>query len=138
MNHPYNNLTNIQMRTLLTKVTAYDIGLALGLVVISIFLIGMSLFVSQGGKAEIYINNHLMDTVDLSVDREYEFTGELSVVKVVVDNCEIRVTESGCPLKLCQRRGAVSRIGESIVCLPNKFAIIVVEGESRGVDGVTG
>ena len=42
-----------------------------------------------------------------------------------------------CPDKLCVNQKAISREGESIICLPNKVVISSVGGEEREVDAVT-
>ena len=47
--------------------------------------------------------------------------------------------EADCPDRLCVRQGAVSRVGESIICLPHEL-VVTVEGEEMdgGLDGVAG
>ena len=47
---------------------------------------------------------------------------------------EADVTDAGCPDKLCVRMGAVSRAGQSIVCLPGGIVVTVVGG-TPAVDG---
>ena len=42
-----------------------------------------------------------------------------------------------CPDKLCVHQKAISRDGESIICLPNKVVVSIVGGEARELDAVT-
>ena len=42
---------------------------------------------------------------------------------------EVRVIEADCPDKIDVKQGSISRIGETIVCLPNKLVI-----EIKGLD----
>ena len=42
-----------------------------------------------------------------------------------------------CPDKLCVHQKAISRDGESIICLPNKLVVSVVGGEESKLDAVT-
>ena len=44
------------------------------------------------------------------------------------------VTEANCGDHTCIRTGAVSRAGESIICLPHRLEIRVIGGEDSGVD----
>ncbi len=46
---------------------------------------------------------------------------------------EVRVIEADCPDKYDVKQGSISRIGETIICLPNRMVI-----EIKGVDTVDG
>lgn len=46
------------------------------------------------------------------------------------------ITEADCPDKVCVKQKPISKAGESLVCLPNKIIITVVEGEENELDGV--
>ncbi len=52
---------------------------------------------------------------------------------IEVGDNEIRVIEASCPDQIDVKQGSISRIGETIVCLPNKMVI-----EIKGVDTVDG
>lgn len=52
---------------------------------------------------------------------------------IEIGDNEIRVIEADCPDKIDVKQGYISRIGETIVCLPNKMVI-----EIKGVDSVDG
>ena len=52
---------------------------------------------------------------------------------IEVGDNEIRVIEASCPDQIDVKQGYISRIGETIVCLPNKMVI-----EIKGVDSVDG
>ena len=43
-------------------------------------------------------------------------------------------TDANCGDHTCIRTGAVSRAGESIICLPHRLEIRVIGGEDSGVD----
>ncbi|OGO77946.1 MAG: hypothetical protein A2Y23_04335 [Clostridiales bacterium GWB2_37_7] len=56
---------------------------------------------------------------------------------------DIKADESGawvqdviCPDKLCQKTGAINKVGQSIVCLPNKVNIYYEGDEESPVDNV--
>ena len=41
-----------------------------------------------------------------------------------------------CPDQICVNHRAVSREGESIICLPNQVVISVTDGEEAELDGI--
>ena len=51
----------------------------------------------------------------------------------------VSVTEASCKNQVCVRHGAISRSGESIVCLPNRLVVRIENGsgEGGGYDSVT-
>lgn len=51
---------------------------------------------------------------------------------------EARVTEASCPDGICVNHRAVSRQGETIVCLPNKVVVEIQNGEESDLDSITG
>ncbi|SKB64619.1 hypothetical protein SAMN06296386_103145 [Lachnospiraceae bacterium] len=46
------------------------------------------------------------------------------------------ITEAGCPDALCVHQKAISKKGETIVCLPNKVVIEITGGEKGEYDAV--
>ena len=52
---------------------------------------------------------------------------------IEIGDNEIRVIEADCPDKIDVKQGYISRIGETIVCLPNKMVV-----EIKGVDDADG
>ena len=52
---------------------------------------------------------------------------------IEIGDNEIRVIEADCPDKIDVKQGYISRIGETIVCLPNKMVV-----EIKGVDNSDG
>lgn len=47
------------------------------------------------------------------------------------------ITEASCPDKICVDHRPVNRRGESLVCLPNKVVVEIVNGQEAEVDGMT-
>ena len=52
---------------------------------------------------------------------------------LVIEGGRARIEAADCPDKLCVKQRAISKAGESIICLPHKL-VIRISGES-GVDG---
>ena len=58
-------------------------------------------------------------------------------VRVAAEGGAVRVAESDCPNQDCVHTGAISRAGQSIVCLPARVAV-TLEGASAGYDVIVG
>ena len=56
---------------------------------------------------------------------------------VEIKDGKVSVTEASCKNQVCVRHGAISRSGESIVCLPNRLVVRIENGEGGGYDSVT-
>ena len=44
--------------------------------------------------------------------------------------------KADCPDQVCVRHSAISRNGESIICLPHEVVVSIEDGESSGADAV--
>ena len=104
------------------------------LIALLLALVGLTLYFAlspeEGTFAEIYLDGKLYRTVSLKEDCTVELVG----LKVVVSDGKVRVEEATCPDKLCEKRGAISRAGESIVCLPARVVVkIAGKGEVEAI-----
>ena len=96
-------------------------------------LFGYTKFKDANEKAafvEVYKDNELYK--EISLDEEAEFTikdGE-HINKVKVHDRGVEVTEANCPDKVCVKTGFITKPSQSIVCIPNKLNIKIVDGNS--------
>ena len=123
--------------------TAWD-----GLVVLCVaaLAIGLAVFQWRGGGQEdltaaVSVDGVEIDRVSLeraAGERTYQAGDYALTVEYAAGSA--RVLASGCPTQDCVHTGAVTRGGQSIVCLPARF-ILRLEGgaaEDGGVDVVLG
>lgn len=96
---------------------------------------------ADGRYANIYQNNRLIRTIDLSkVEESYTFTvygdkGEENTIEVRPS--EIAMVSANCPDHLCVNMGAIHNGAMPITCLPNHVVIeITAEPEGDDMDGV--
>lgn len=89
---------------------------------------------SQGNTAEVYIDDRLVDTLDLGRDGEYEYDTEYGHNTVVVEGGAVRMEEADCPDRVCVAMGAKDRSGETITCLPHRLVIEIHSDRKRDVD----
>ena len=104
------------------------------LIVVLVALVGVTVYFAlvpkEGSFAEIYVDGKLYQKVSLSKNA----TIELEHLTVTVTNGEVCVFDADCPDKICEKRGAISREGESIVCLPNKVVVTIAgKGEVEAI-----
>jgi len=70
--------------------------------------------------------------------REVELTGKSELIEIrtprgydllKVYNNGIQVIESDCPDKICMSYGLINKVGEAIICLPNRMIVEIIRGE---------
>lgn len=88
----------------------------------------------SGNTADVYIDDKLVQTIDLSVDDEYTFQTDKGSNTVEVRDGAVSMKSADCPDKVCVRMGTKNRNGETITCLPHKLVIEVHGGQEQEVD----
>ncbi|MCC8196486.1 MAG: NusG domain II-containing protein [Ruminococcus sp.] len=81
---------------------------------------------SDGTTVFITLNGSTYAEADLSNSVEIDVDGMLTVV---IDGGSVWVEDSTCPDGLCERSGAISKSGESIVCLPCGVVVKITADE---------
>lgn len=85
--------------------------------------------------AEIRIDGVVQKTIPLNDENlwdVYTFESTYGVNVIEIKDGWIKVIEASCPDKLDVRRGGISKKGEVIICLPNRFVVEIV-GEKPSV-----
>lgn len=88
----------------------------------------------SGNTADVYIDDKLVQTIDMSVDDEYTFQTDKGSNTVEVRNGAVSMKSADCPDKVCVRMGTKNRNGETITCLPHKLVIEIHGGQEQEVD----
>ena len=87
---------------------------------------------------EIYSDGKLYKEIKLDEELSYEFTvksdGGTNVI--VISKGEVYMHSSSCRDQICVRQGPVSRLGRSIVCLPNRIYIEITGKEPPEIDDI--
>ena len=90
---------------------------------------------APGSKVKITVGGELYDTLTLQEDTVYTVkidNGAYNTFKItdgVVD-----MIDASCPDKLCVNQSSIQHNHETIVCLPNKVILEVVNAEDSNVD----
>ena len=89
-------------------------------------------------QLQILVDGELSETYDYSFDET--FYKEISVDTgntVVIENGYVYMKDAKCPDMLCVEQGKISRAGESIICLPHKLVVRIVDmSGSQTQDGL--
>lgn len=108
------------------------------IIVLLVFIMGMFIVMNAteevGMIAEVYYEDKLMLSVDLSVDGEYIVDGELGDVVLEVKDNKIRVKSETSPRNICSKEGFIGDSSRTLICLPNKIIVKIV-GDNE-IDGV--
>ncbi len=111
---------NTNKKTLLRDVLLAVFLLALGL---SAFFIVQSNR-KGGATVEVYHDGEKIAAYSLLQNATYEINGGTHTL--VIENGAAYVKDADCPTHICEKRGKIKNVGESIVCLPNRVEVRVV------------
>ena len=90
-------------------------------------------FRGEGTTVRVELDGRVIGSYSLAVDREVEIlSGENGEEKnlLVIRDGKAYVSSATCPDGICANHRPISRVGESIVCLPHGVVITVV-GEDK-------
>lgn len=105
--------------------------LLLGLVILLIF----SLTKSEGSKVMITIDGKEYKTLDLNIDTTMKVevgNGEWNTFEI--KDGHVNMLDASCPDKLCVKHKDIHYNHETIVCLPNKVVLEIMNGEDSEID----
>ncbi len=107
------------------------VGILLCIVVIAYY----TLTKEEGSKVEITIDGEVYNTLVLEEDTEftvYAENGEYNTF--VIKDGYVDMVDASCPDKLCVNQNDIHYDTETIVCLPNKVVLEIIDGEDSDVD----
>ncbi len=84
-----------------------------------------SAFAVQNPKLEITVENQVFGRYDLSQDQEIRI-GDGNICEI--RDGKVRMTYADCPDQQCVHTREISSGGGSIVCLPNRVVLRIVDG----------
>ncbi len=90
-----------------------------------------------GSYVAVEVNGETQVTLPLDENTVYDIIIDGRVANTVeISSSQVTVSYADCPDKICRNQRAISKAGESIVCLPNKVIISVKGGSNEQIDGV--
>lgn len=107
-------------------------------VIVCVTVLALFLHEYIGGKgtgcATVKVRGEIEGVYSLAKDRTIKINGGTNVLKI--RNGSADMTEADCPDKLCVNQKAISKNGESIICLPNKVVVTIESSEDSVFDAV--
>ena len=107
--------------------------------ILSVIAVAALLLLLQGEGTTVLVelNGEVMGNYSLAIDREVEIlSGENGEEKnlLVIRDGKAYVSSATCPDGICAGHRPISRVGESIVCLPHGVVITVVGEDTAQPD----
>lgn len=112
------------------------IALLLVLSLSSFFLVGITN--QSGDYALISVNGQSPIRRPLHREDLFILQGAGGKMVIEINESSIHVLDSDCPQRLCVRQGKIARVGEIIVCVPNKVTIWIEGRTANPFDAITG
>jgi hypothetical protein len=112
-----------------------DYLLLLVVVGLIVFLFSRLLFNKSRHSRVQVTGRNFQKYYDIDEDRIIEVEGPLGVTRIIFEDGEVRVEDSPCREKICIKMGKKKRIGDQIICVPNRV-IVEITGENETVDGI--
>lgn len=87
--------------------------------------VGMYFLRGEGDSVTVTVDGNLYGTYRLSVDTTVEIRTAYGYNRLVIQDGEANIVAADCPDGICSDHVAISRMGQSIVCLPHKVVVTV-------------
>lgn len=106
------------------------------IVVVALIALCFTLFLffqndASSSVACIKINGEIYREISLNQTQDIDLENNGHHASIHIDNGEVYFSFSDCPDKLCVNQGAISRNGESIVCLPGRFSVSIISSDNE-------
>lgn len=114
-----------------------DYLITIGLLIISLL---MSFFISKlntnktGQYIRIEQDSKLLGEYPLNKDREIELKNNNHYNKVIIKDGAAYMQESNCRDQICVHMAKISKDGQTIICLPNRVFVEVVDPDDNKKD----
>ena len=115
------------------KKLRWDLLLTAGILLAAALLFLAARPGGQGGYVVVTVAGEEVGRYSLNEDRTVAI-GEADYNILEISGGQAAVIEANCGDRTCVRTGAISREGETIVCLPHKLTVQVVGGEAGDFD----
>ncbi|MGN0553856.1 MAG: NusG domain II-containing protein [Oscillospiraceae bacterium] len=86
----------------------------------------------NGSSAAVFYNGEQIASLPLDTDEIYPF--DEYGVTVEVKNRSVRILHSDCPDKVCERTGFISSSAQTVVCLPNRISVRIIDNTDSNID----
>lgn len=104
-------------------------------VVVAILIFCLYIFNSGNGDfVQIEVDGVVTDTLPLSEDTVREIKTDNGTNTLVISDGSAVMTQADCPDGICANHKPINKTGESIICLPHKVVVTVMNDKSNDND----
>lgn len=109
-----------------------DMVLGIGIVVIALImlLIMQMTRTEEGNRIQITLDGKVYGTYSLGKNRVIEVKDGSFYNKIRIEDGKAYMEEANCPDGYCEEQGKISRHTQTIVCLPHKLVVEVLEADN--------
>ncbi len=100
-------------------------------------LVALNYFRQTGKLVIIEVNGQIVQQLDLKVSKQISVDGPIGKTAIKIEQGKAQVIHSDCPEKICMKTGKIHRVGEIIVCVPNKVVVKISGQEKNRFDAIT-
>ncbi len=105
-----------------------DVILIAVVVIIAIIaLVYIMLTRKPGATVEISVDGDVVASFDIFEDKEYQVATDKGKNLVIIKDGKVDVIDADCPDKVCVNHVTIENVGETIICLPHKLVVEIVE-----------
>lgn len=96
----------------------------LGVFIISFFYINSKFFYSNDKYISVQVNGKEIKKITFGNEKKvYPIRTSFGLNILEVDEFGVRVVEASCPDKLDVKFGKIDKVGQAIICLPNRLVV---------------
>lgn len=106
-----------------------------------VIIIGLSLMAflnlnkSEGSKVLLIVNDNTVKSFPLSKNITYSYKNEDGIANTFrIKDGYVEMLNATCPDKLCVKHKKIHYNHETIVCLPHKLVLKIIDGENQDID----
>ena len=109
-----------------------DIILGIGMITVALLML---LFMQinrgeEGDRIQVTLDGKVYGTYSLEKDQVIEIEEGSLYNKIRVEDGKVYMEEANCPDGYCEEQGKISRHTQTIVCLPHKLVVEVLESDN--------
>ena len=122
----------------------WDVIIIVALIIISLIPEGVMLITNSNKHnslyVEVYSQGTLYKKLPLKKDSgkvSFTIDNELGKNVVEIDNEQVKIIDADCHDKICVKAHAISKSGESLICLPHKLVVRIIGEGKQETDEVS-
>ena len=114
-----------------------DIWLFGGIVSVALLLwLLRSIFAENGSFVKISVDGDCVKSFSITDEIDWQIEGYGGYNRLHIENGTVWVEDADCPDGICEHHAPISRVGDSIICLPHRLTITIV-GSDEAPDAIT-